>query len=191
MAASVRARRWWAIGSLSSAVLASALLVPPLVAQPRDPAPVAGPPAASPTVSPTRSASASARPSVHPFETVRIAATDPGNKLVDVTPIDCPTCASGSRIQYLGQGHALIVHIRGVKVGGRRKLTIVYETAGARPLNVIINGERMISLTLKGRNSWTVPAEVSLPIDLPAGDTVIRLFHGNLPAPDIDQIVIS
>ena len=44
----------------------------------------------------------------------------------------------------------------------------------------------VISLRLPGKGSWIVPAEVSLPVDLPDGDSTIRLFHATEPAPDID-----
>jgi hypothetical protein len=66
----------------------------------------------------------------------------------------------------------------------------VYETQGARPLDLSVNGGPTISLKLPGKDSWETPAEISLPIDLPTGHTVIKLFHANLPAPDLDQFVI-
>ena len=122
---------------------------------------------------------------------IRIGAADPGNELHGVETIACPTCASGRRVQYVGQGHALVVHVRGVVGGGRRTLTIVFECHGTRPLDVIVNGAPTVSLTLTGRGGWTAPAQTTLPIDLPAGDSVIRLFHPTLPAPDLDQFVIA
>jgi hypothetical protein len=83
------------------------------------------------------------------------------------------------------------VHVRGVKVTGRRTLTVFYETDGERPLDIIVNHGSTVALRLPGKGSWIRPAEVSLPIDLPAGDSTIRLFHATKPAPDIDQLVIS
>lgn len=177
-----RAHRWWAVTALAAAVAATSAGVPALLA------PTGAVEAAS-TVE--RSADPTSPPSAVGFPSIRIAATDAGNERYGAKAIACPTCASGSRVQYLGQGHALVVHVRDVRIAGARTLTIVYETQGARPLDVIINGGRTISLTLPGKDGWTTPAEVSLPIDLPVGDTVIRLFHAERPAPDIDQIVIT
>lgn len=154
----------------------------------------------SPTPSPSPSSAApssappptSAAPPPPAFRTIRIAATDPANERFRVTSIDCPTCASGSRIQYLGQGQALTVHVRGVTVGGRRDLTIYYTCGGgARPLDVIVNNGDKVSLTLAGNDSWLDPATVTIPIDLPVGDTEIRLFHATEASVDLDQFVIS
>ncbi|GAB7042459.1 MULTISPECIES: carbohydrate-binding protein [Catenuloplanes] len=152
----------------------------------------------SPTPSPSPSSATPAPPprsSAPPpptFTTIRIAATDPANERFRVEAIDCPTCASGSRIQYLGQGQALTVHVRGVTVGGRRNLTIHYTCGGgARPLDIIVNNGEKVSLTLAGNDSWLDPATVTIPIDLPVGDTEIRLFHATEPSVDLDQFVIS
>jgi hypothetical protein len=184
-----RAGRWAAVTALASAVAATSLLVPVLIPVGR----VAGtePGAAGVGTAGDGSPAPALSPSVAVFQPIRIAATDPGNERYGVETITCPTCASGSRVQYVGQGHALVVHVRGIPSPGRRTLTIVYETNGGRPLDVIVNGAPTISLDLPGRDSWTTPASTRLPVDLPAGDTVIRLFHTSLPAPDLDQIVIS
>jgi hypothetical protein len=205
------------VTSLALAVAATSIVVPRLASagstvdgravagvatagkKPAGTAPVASPTAASPSAavaaappSPDQSQPApSPSPSLEAFRAIRIAATDPGNERYGVKVIACPTCASGSRVQYVGQTHALVVHVRNVPVAGRRTLTIFYETHGHRPLDVIINGGSTISLDLPGKDSWTTPAEVRLPIDLPVGDTIIRLFHNTLPAPDLDQFVIS
>ena len=187
-----RSRRWWAVTVLASAVGATSIMVPSLVSSgtPRDsraatsPATTNGPGGAGDAALPGASVATE-------FQTVRIAATDPANERFGVTPIACPTCASGSRMQYVGQGHALVVHVRNVRAAGRRTLTIVYETSGVRPLDLSVNGGTTISLRLPGKDSWTTPAEISLLVELPAGQTVIRLFHASLPAPDLDQIVIS
>jgi hypothetical protein len=181
---------------LASAVATTSIIVPPLVSPgtPRDNrAVVATAPASTAPPSPSASDPSRRTPSSTPpeFQTVRIAATDPANERFGVAATACPTCASGSRVQYVGQGHALVVHVRNVRVAGRRTLTIVYETSGVRPLDLSVNGGTTISLSLPGKDSWTTPAEISLPIDLPAGHTVIKLFHANFPAPDLDQIVVS
>ncbi|WP_125811345.1 hypothetical protein [Actinoplanes sp. ATCC 53533] len=125
------------------------------------------------------------------FRPIRIAATDPANELIDVETIDCATCASGSRVQYVGQGHALILRVRGVPAAGRRTLVIVYETDGTRPLDIIVNDGDTVSLQLPGKGSWTTPARYDLPITLPAGDSEIKFFHASAPAPDLDQFLIK
>ncbi|MFI5838793.1 hypothetical protein ACIA8K_03630 [Catenuloplanes sp. NPDC051500] len=216
-------RGWWAIGSLTAAVLATTLAVPSLIPAPdRDlglevdapalvsPTPAvtsAAPPPSpsavpvddglgrSPTPAPAASTSAPPAPPPSPtpvFKTIKIAATDPGNERFRVEATDCPTCASGSRIQYLGVGQTLTVHVRGVLVAGRRQLTIYYTCGGdPRPLDVIINNGDKISLELAGNDSWIDPATVTIPIDLPAGDTEIRFFHATESSVDLDQIVIA
>jgi hypothetical protein len=179
---------------LGLVVAASSVLAPRLV-----PAPVAAPPTvrARSTGSPAVTRSAAATPSAvsssprPAFRAIRIAATDPANDLINVETIDCPTCASGSRVQYVGQGHALIVRIQGVPAPGRRSLVIVYETDGTRPLDVIVNGGDTVSLQLPGKGSWITPARYSLPIMLPAGDSEIKFFHASAPAPDLDQFLIK
>jgi hypothetical protein len=201
---SERSRRWWGVTSLASAVAATSILVPPLVsARPSKPLRDSRAAASSVTASgPVVAGGGSGAPSVAAtavltgttapvFPTVRVAAADPDNERFGVAVTACATCASGSRVQYLGQGHALVVHVRDLPVAGRRTLTIVYETRGTRPLDLIVNGGKMISLNLPGKESWTTPAEISLTTDLPAGDTVIRFFQNSSPAPDLDQIVIT
>ncbi|WP_157240173.1 carbohydrate-binding protein [Catenuloplanes japonicus] len=209
-------RSWWAIGSLAVAVLATSLAVPSLLPAPdldlAAPEATASPavevtpsadevlgrspsPSPSPSVTPSPSVSSpppsSAPPPAPAFQTIRIAATDPANERFRVEATDCPTCASGSRIQYLGVGQALTVHVRGVLVGGRRQMTIYYTCGGgARPLDVIVNNGDKVSLELAGNDSWIDPATVTVPIDLPVGDSEIRFFHATESSVDLDQIVI-
>jgi hypothetical protein len=125
------------------------------------------------------------------FRPIRIDAADPRNGQYDTAIIKCPTCVSGSRVQYVGQTHAVVFRIRDVPVGGRRTMTIYYETQGPRPLDIVVNDDPKISLTLPGADSWIVPARTKVRIDLPAGDSDIRFFHAEHPAPDLDQIRIS
>jgi len=188
------AQLWRTSAALCLIVAASSVLVPRLV-----PAPLAHPRTvrALPSRSPAVTSSAAVQPSAislsprPAFQPIRIAATDPANDLIAVETIDCATCASGSRVQYVGQGHALIVHIQGVPASGRRTLVIVYETDGTRPLDVIVNGDDTVSLQLPGKGSWTTPARYNLPITLPAGDSEIKFFHASAPAPDLDQFLIK
>ena len=188
------AQLWRASAALGVVVAVSSFLVPSLV-----PAPVAVPPTvqALPSYSPAVTMSTAVRPSATSssprptFQPIRIAATDQANNLIDVEKIDCATCASGSRVQYVGQGHAVIVRVRGVPAAGRRTLVIVYETEGSRPLDVIVNDGETVSLKLPGKGSWTTPARYNLPITLPAGDSEIKFFHASEPAPDLDQFLIE
>jgi hypothetical protein len=152
-------------------------------------APATGSATASPSASrapaPTRPAAPSAS-----FATIRIAAADPANERYDVAVTPCPTCASGSRVQYLGQGHSLVVHLQ-VPVSGRRTLTIVFESGTPRTLYVGVNDAVPLVLNLPGNDSWSTPQRVSVPVDLPAGESVVRFFNATDPAPDLDQIVLS
>ena len=193
----------WGVVLLALGVAATSLTVPPLVlswSAQEGPAPSAGPAAPSvPGSSPASSSPASVLTptAVSPartapaFRKIRIDAADPANETSGTAVTGCPLCASGRRVQYLGQGHYLIVHVRGVPVGGRRTLTIVYETAEPRPLDVAVNGEPARRLTLPGAGSWTAPARVSLSIDLPAGDSVLKFFRQEQAAPDLDQFLIT
>ncbi|MFB9446662.1 hypothetical protein Dvina_23350 [Dactylosporangium vinaceum] len=175
-------RRWLGASVVGLAVAATALVLPAVL-------PSASPmPYTAPSAVP--SAASPAAP-IHPtFPKLVVAAADPGNERHGVETTACPTCASGSRVQYVGQGHALVVPITS-PVAGRRTLTIVYESNGPRPLHVIVGDQPTVQLSLPGKGSWTEPARVELPIDLPAGDTVIRLFHPDRPAPDLDQLIIA
>jgi len=198
----------WGVVLLSLGVAATSITVPPLVlswSAQEEPAPSAGP-AGSPVPPPATSVAstpvsipvttvpvtgASPTRTATAFRRIRIDAADPANETSGTAVTGCPLCASGRRVQYLGQGHYLIVHVRGVPVGGRRTLTIVYETAEPRPLDVAVNGEPARRLTLPGAGSWTAPARVSLPIDLPAGDSVLKFFRQEQAAPDLDQFLIT
>ena len=191
----MRATQLWRVSvALGLVVAASSVLVPRLVPAPVAPSPTVR---ALPSYSPAVTRPAAVKPSAinssprPTFRPIRIAATDPANDLIDVERIDCATCASGSRVQYVGQGHALIVRIQGVPAAGRRTLVIVYETDGTRPLDVIVNDGDTVSLQLPGKGSWTTPARHNLPITLPAGDSEIKFFHASAPAPDLDQFLIK
>lgn len=156
------------------------------------PSPSARPAPSSPSPRPSPSPS-SKKPKPKPkptFERIRIAATDPGNEFFETENIDCPTCTSGSRVQYLGQHHAVIVNVRDVPVAGRRTMTIVYESDGPRPLDIAVNDDPTVTLKLAGAGDWVTPARTSIEIDLPAGDSKIKFFHAD-PAPDLDLIIIE
>jgi hypothetical protein len=166
---------------------------PPLSpSAPPSPSPAAAPVRPSPSViaSPSRSATVSRRPSPS-LRPIRVAATDSGNDLFGVEATACPTCASGSRVKYVGQGHGIVVHVRDVPAAGRRTLTIWYESEEARPLQVAVADNPVVTRTLPASGGWIVPARVRFPIDLPAGDSDLKLFHVDKPAPDLDQIQIG
>ncbi len=216
-----RGRRIAGVVALAVAVASTAILVPRLVSSwsggPQAGPAISAPTSASPsatagpagsvapstpvasasgpaaaTGSPAATAASSSPPRPAPtFTTIRIAAADPANDRYDVAVTPCPSCASGSRVQYLGQGHALVMHVRGVPVGGRRTLTIVYESGTPRTLYVGLNATNPVVLNVPGTGSWIWPQEVAVPIDLPAGDSVLKFFNATDPAPDLDQIVIS
>jgi hypothetical protein len=124
------------------------------------------------------------------FRPIRIAATAARNELFGVEATKCPTCASGSRVKYVGQGHGIVVPLRDIPSAGRRSLTIYYESDGTRPLQVAVADDPVVTLMLTGNDSWIVPAQVELTVDIPAGDSAIKLFHPDKPAPDLDQIII-
>lgn len=192
----------WRVAGLALAVAATSVAVPPLILSwsRQDPGGTASSQVITTGAPSTPSTATSSTPPPGPavpgspspaFRPMKIAAADPANTRYGVAVTECPLCASGSRVQYLGQGHALIVPVRGVAVGGRRTLTIVYESAGSRTLFVDVNGDSVVSLTLEGAGSWEVPARVSIPIDLPAGDSVLKFYNAADPAPDLDQLRIT
>jgi hypothetical protein len=196
----VRPGRQWPLAVLSAAVGALALVVPSLLPDSRRVPPVPARTASpSPSATAVRSPSAAARPRPAPASSGSprpaaapfvVAATDRRNKRVGVSAIDCPTCASGSRIQYVGQGHALIVPLRVAGASGPRTLVITYESQGERPLDVLVNSGPVISLRLAGKDSWTTPAQVKVPITLSPGNNRITFFHATAPAPDLDRIEV-
>jgi hypothetical protein len=106
---------------------------------------------------------------------------------------ECPMCASGKRVQYLGQGHYVIVRLKDVKVPGKRTMTIIYTCAcddDPRELDVSVNSDPVHTLSVKGAKSWDTPARVSLKVTLGKGANVIRFFNQDAPAPDLDQVLI-
>jgi hypothetical protein len=185
-------RQRWTISAIVAVLVAAGSLPaerPAPVAAPRPAPPVASAEATRPALpeAPARPRSVRASPTFRP---VRIAATAAGNELFGVAPIPCPSCVSGSRVQYVGQGHGIVVHLRNIPVAGRHTLVIFYESDGARPLSVVVADHPAVTVTLPGKGSWITPAEARLTIDLPAGASDIKLFHADRPAPDLDQIVV-
>jgi hypothetical protein len=173
----------------TSSLLAGRLTPAPPAARPPTPAQSPSPSLPPYTPSPTVPSSSTARPSPS-FRPIKIAATAAGNRLFGVEPTDCPTCVSGSRVMYVGQGHGIVLHVRDIPAAGRRTLIIYYESDGARPLLVAVGDSPVVTLTLPGKGNWITPAQAKLSIDLPSGDSDIKLFHPDKPAPDLDQIVI-
>jgi hypothetical protein len=186
-------RQWWASAALGVVVLASSLLAPHLVEQRTTAAPAPSTPAPSPTANREAKPRPTTKPSPKAPEQITVAATASTNQLIGFTSdprTACPTCASGSRLQYVGQGHGVVVPLH-IPVAGERTLTIVYESENTRPLTVVLPSGTTLSLTLKGNGNWTTPIRHSVQIDLPAGDTKLTFFHATAPAPDLDQFVIG
>lgn len=119
---------------------------------------------------------------------ITINATDPRNRLSGAEPTSCPSCLSGSRVRYLGQGNTLVVPVS-VPEAGPRTLAIIYTCDGIRRLQVSVAGGAPVLLTLSG-SGWEAPTRVVIPIDFPAGETEVEFF-GTDPAPDLDRIIIE
>jgi hypothetical protein len=209
------ARRWVGASVLALGVAVTAVTVPPVVLSwADDPPPAAAPPAtatvtapATPVTTPATSAppattppstppttpppTRTAAPTKPPFRPITIDAADPDNDRYGIAVTDCPTCESGSRVQYLGQGHALVVHVRDVPAAGRRTLTIYYTSGETRELDVRVNGGKAVTLRLDGAGSWDIPVRTRLPIQLPAGDSEIMFLNPRDPAPDLDRITLT
>ena len=215
-----RHRQWWGVAALAVAISITAVVVPPLVTSwsdntatppgatasrsasptagstgasesPASPAPGAthSTPAGSPL--PTLSHPAAQATTGTPFTPIRVTAADPSNVFYESNVVACGTCASGSRVQYLGQGHYVVLNIRNVPVAGPRTLTITYECNTPRTLLVGVNDTLPVSLLLEGAGDWFTPAQATMPITLSAGDSQIKFFNNAAPAPDLDQILIS
>jgi hypothetical protein len=196
---------WWpaattrTAGPATSATPSAAASAPvsatPATTAPRPSATVASPPVEPPpavTVPPKKPATTPGTAAPAPsFSPIRIAAADPGNGRDGVEVTTCATCASGRRVQYVGQGHSLTVNVHAVAVAGRRTLTVVYESGDTRTLDVTVNGGPVSSLTLSGAGNWSTPARTTLAIDLPAGDSRLVFFNATQPAPDLDEFLID
>ncbi|GLY18375.1 hypothetical protein Kisp01_53890 [Kineosporia sp. NBRC 101677] len=127
------------------------------------------------------------------FEPVTINPWAKTHESSGIEVIDCPLCVSGKRVQYLGQGHYVIVRLKDVKVPGRRTMTIIYTCAcddAPRELDVMLNSDPVRTLALKGARSWDSPARTTVKVNLVKGENVIRFFNQEAPAPDLDQILI-
>jgi hypothetical protein len=205
----VRRRQSWGVAALVVGISATAIMVPPLVtswsgnsvplghtvpptSESATPTPttVTSPTVTSANVTPP--VSAPSNPAQPAFLPIRIPAGAASNELFGrAAVIACPTCVSGSRVQYLGQGAFVVVNVRGVTVAGPRTLTITYESDGTRNLYVSVNGADPTELVLAGHDDWTTPATATTPITLPTGNTTIKFFNQTDPAPDLDEILIS
>ena len=92
---------------------------------------------------------------------------------------------------YIGGPNILDMRVNGISAAGQRRLTVVYETAEPRVLQLGINSSPARTLRLAGAGDWLTPATTSLTVFLPAGDSWIKFFNDTGPAPDINRIVIS
>ncbi|GAB6902840.1 carbohydrate-binding protein [Kineosporia succinea] len=171
----------------------------PAVTTPTAPTPEVTTPAASPsaaeatTSSPVPSTTTRKPEPRATFEPVTINPWAKQHESDGIAVIDCPTCASGRRVQYLGQGHYVIVRLKDVAVSGRRTMTVIYTCAcedSPRDLDIMVNSDPVRRFSLKGAGSWEYPDRFTAKIDLVRGDNVIRFFNQQDPAPDLDQILV-
>lgn len=213
---------WWGVGLLSVVVAASSFGVPSVLPK-KDPAedvrentalpsPTVAPATSAPptTVAPPTTTSAPT-PTLEPTTTSPVVTTTkkpkpkPSFEPVTINPwakahessgiavIDCPLCVSGKRVQYLGQGHYVIVRLKDVKVAGKRTMTIIYTCAcddEPRELDVMVNSDPTRTVALRGAQSWDSPARTKMKVELVKGENVLRFFNQDAPAPDLDQILI-
>jgi hypothetical protein len=143
------------------------------------------------STSPLPSASSSRPAPPRPtFEPVKVAAADRRNRIDGAKTTECAPCASGSRVQYLGQGHTLVVPLKDVAVAGKRRLTIVYQSDGLRRLFVGVGDAEPLVLELSGAGDWETPARVTVTVFVPKGDVDLKFYNTNEPAPDLDQIIL-
>jgi hypothetical protein len=148
------------------------------------------------TPAPTSTTPKPTKPPKPPKPTFKAMTINPWAKTWESSGIavtECPMCASGKRVQYLGQGHYVIVRLKDVKVPGKRTMTIIYTCAcddDPRELDVSVNSDPVHTLSVKGAKSWDTPARVSLKVTLGKGANVIRFFNQEAPAPDLDQVLI-
>lgn len=180
--------------TLASSTTTPATTLPaPTTAAPTTSVPTPTPTTPAPTTT-TTTTTATSKPKPKP--TFKAMTINPWAKTWESSGIavtECPTCASGKRVQYLGQGHYVIVRLKDVKVPGKRTMTIIYTCACAddpRELDVSVNSDPVHTLSVKGAGSWDTPARVTLKLTLAKGANVIRFFNQEDPAPDLDQVLI-
>ncbi|GAB3268103.1 carbohydrate-binding protein [Kineosporia babensis] len=151
------------------------------------------------TQAPTQTPTPSATPTTkkpRPKPTFEPLTINPWAKIHDSSGIEvteCPLCVSGKRVQYLGQGHYVIVRLKDVEVPGKRTMTVIYTCAcddEPRELDVMVNSDPVRTVALKGARSWDSPDRTTMRITLAKGENVIRFFNQEAPAPDLDQILI-
>ncbi len=135
--------------------------------------------------------SASATATRPPFTPIRLLAADPGNVRSGARVIECASCQGGSRVGYIGGPNTLIMLVRGVRTGGRRTLTVTYETEARRTLKIAVNQDPVRVVKLAGAKDLMIPAVTRLSISLPAGTSSIKFYNDEGSAPDVNGIVIS
>jgi hypothetical protein len=130
-------------------------------------------------------------PSSEPaFKPIVVEAEAPSNILQGgAEVVACAPCQGGYRVRYLGVSERLVVPIN-IPVGGKRRVSIVYECDGSRKIKVSINGALVDTRSVIGV-SWETPLNFSFTTHISAGPVVITLFNDESNAPDIDAIVIS
>ncbi|MEV0130087.1 hypothetical protein AB0H83_16700 [Dactylosporangium sp. NPDC050688] len=191
-----RRGQWLGVAVVAAGMAAATVLVPPLIAPERDPAPAdpaarpTATPAATPAAPATRQASIAVGSAPAPFTPVVIEAEDPGNELTGGAAVTaCGTCHGGHRVRYLCFTCTLVVRTV-LPVAGSRTVTVGYEVDGPRSVKVSVNGAPARTFQVTGPD-WTVPRSFQFTADLPAGPLRLTFFNDATPAPDIDVVTIS
>ena len=103
----------------------------------------------------------------------------------------CSTCASGSKLTYLGIGAAnYAVFNVTVKKAGVYRMEVDSMTTGTRSFIINVNDGPNITLNLSGGSS-NLPFPTTIPVRLNAGSNSIQFGNPVSYPPDMDRIVIS
>lgn len=120
-------------------------------------------------------------------------AEDAGNTLSGTARVSSASgCSGGQKVGYLGNGAANYVILNNVNapVVGTYKMVIGYLVNGTRTFYYSVNGGADQSIDCTG-TSFAVPAYLSVPVSLNAGNNTIKFHNDTAYAPDLDRIMIS
>jgi alpha-galactosidase len=104
---------------------------------------------------------------------------------------ECSTCASGSKLTYLGIGAAnyAIFNVN-VKQAGVYRMEVDSMTTGTRSFIINVNDGPDMTLNLSG-GSGNLPFPTTIPVRLNKGANTIQFGNPTSYPPDMDRIIIS
>jgi hypothetical protein len=121
-------------------------------------------------------------------------AESPTNTLTgNAQVISCSTCSGGAKVGNLGGTGTLQFNNVFKQQAGVYTLTIYYTDGDSgRPMDISVDGGSGVLTDFHGitNNNWNQVQQMQIPIQLNAGNNIIKFFDATDYPPDLDRITI-